>query len=311
MKTLKINFLSALMLIAISGFVFLLTSCEEKTDIDTPALNTSVNVDDELYTSEVFEEIVEIGDEATDLLDGADSGLKDASIDLEGNGRCDTVHGGNHNIRLSECVTIIKEITDSIITTTIDFGEVNCLCNDGRERRGKIIMVHEGKYWDGLVFTTFTFQEFFVDDNQIIGEKTVSQSINADGFRESVIDISGSIILADGSGTITYEADKVRTIVEGSETPTKRDDVTETTGGSTCVLADGTEKTMNIITALVRTNEEECYRYIVEGIREITATDLPTITINYGDGTCDNLAEITVDGVTTVIELHRKRRTGN
>lgn len=311
MKTQKINFVSTLMLIAISGFVFLLTSCEEKADIATPTVNTTVNVDDELYTSEVFEEIIEIGDEATDLLDSNTSNLKDGSLDMDGNGRRDTVRAGNQNIRLSECVTVIKEITDSIITTTIDFGEVNCLCNDGRERRGKIIMVHEGKYWDGLVFTTFTFEEFFVDDNQIMGEKTVSQSINEDGFRESVISIDGTIILADGTGIITHEAEKVRTIVEGSDTRTKRDDVSETTGGSTCVLADGTEKTMTIITALVRTNEEGCYKYIVEGIREITETDAPTMTIDYGDGTCDNLAEVTVDGVTTVIELHRKRGSKN
>jgi hypothetical protein len=299
------------MLIAISGFAFLLISCEEKSDIDTPAVNTTVSIDDELYTSEVFEEIIEIGDEATDLLDSNSSTLKVGSLDVDGNGGRDTVQGGTNNIRLSECVTIIKEITDSTITTNIDFGEVNCLCNDGRERRGKIIMVHEGKYWDGLVYTTFTFEAFFVDDNQILGEKTVSQFVNEDGFRESEISIDGSLVLADGTGVISFEAEKVRIVVEGSDTRTKLDDVTETTGGSTCVLADGTEKTMTIITALVRTNEEACYKYIVEGIREITETDASTITIDYGDGTCDNLAEVTVDGVTTVIELHRKIGTIN
>jgi len=309
MKTKKLGFTKVMTIIALIGVVIFIVSCEEKSDLTDPAqLSTDVQIDDELYTSEVFDEIIEIGDEATDLLDSNQSTLKDVSINNGDNmkGRRDTVHGGHNNIRLSECVTITKEITDSIITTIIDFGEENCECNDGRLRRGKIIMIHEGKFWDGLAYITFTFEEFFVDDNQIIGEKTVAQMINDEGNRESSIVVNGSVILADGSGSITYESVKTRTVVAGSDTRTKRDDVTETIGGSSCVLADGSEKTMTIITPLVRKNEIGCFMYIVEGIREISETDLPTTTINYGDGTCDNLAEVTVDGVTTVIEIKRK-----
>ena len=119
--------------------------------------------------------------------------------------------------------------------------------------------------------------------------------------------ISGSIILADGTGTITYTSDKVRTIVVGSDTFTRFDDVIETTGNSNCVLADGTEITMTILSPLVRKTELGCFMYIVEGVREIIKTDESPISINYGDGTCDNLAEVTQDGVTVTIELKRKR----
>ncbi len=277
-------------------FTLFITSCEKTPAVqdNTDALSET-SIDQELYTSEVFDEVIDIADEAEDYYDSNASSLKSATFGFN---------------RLSECVTVTKEKTDSLVTTVIDFGEENCLCNDGRERRGKIIMSHEGRYWDSLVYITFTFDNFFVDDNMIMGDKSVTQTIDENGNRVSTISISGSMVLADGSGTISYESDKTRTIIEGSDTPYKRDDVIETTGSSTCTLADGTVISMNIIEPLVRKNEQGCFMYIVQGILENTVTGKPTVTINFGDGTCDNYADVTVDGVTTTIELKRKCNGG-
>jgi hypothetical protein len=279
------------LILAAFGLLLVTTSCNKDEDLNTATL--SVNVDDELYTAEVFDEIAEIGDEAMDLAETQESPLK-------------STEGFKYN-RLSECVSITKIVTDSVITTTIDFGEVNCLCNDGRERRGKIIMTHEGRFWDGNVYINFAFDSFFVDDNQMVGEKLVEQTINADGNREATITISGSIVLADGTGAITMEAERTRTVVEGSATRTKLDDVIETTGGSTCTLADGTIVTSTILEPLVRKNEIGCFMYIVQGVKEIVQGDESPITIDYGNGECDNLAEVTQDGETIVVELQRKR----
>jgi hypothetical protein len=318
MKTLKMNFKRSMFIAFAFGLLFFMTSCNEKNDVndDLNSSTLSVTAEDELYTAEVFDEVIEITDEAIEIIDAEAANLKSATLGYSngkghihhGNhfGPCDSVRGNAQNNRLGECVTVTREIFDEVKTVTIDFGEVNCLCNDGRERRGKIIMVHEGQYYDSLVFITVTFEDFYVDDNQILGEKTISKSINADGNRESAIIISGSMVFADGSGTITYESEKVRTIVEGSDTRTKRDDVTETTGSSSCVLADGTESSMTILSPLVRINEVGCMMYIVKGIREISVQGASSLTIDYGDGTCDNLATVTQDGVSTEIELKRK-----
>jgi hypothetical protein len=43
---------------------------------------------------------------------------------------------------------------------------------------------------------------------------------------------------------------------------------------------------------------------LTQGIISIT-TDLHAITIDYGDGTCDNEATVTVDGVSNTIQLKR------
>lgn len=288
MKTLFINF--KMVSVVVLGLFLMTTACNTIQDENTPTV--SVTLDEELYTAEVFDEIAEIGDEAMDLSETQSAALKSTAY-------------FNYS-RLSDCVTITKVITDSIITITIDFGEENCLCNDGRLRHGKIIMTHEGNFWDGTVYITFAFDNFFVDDNQILGEKLVMQTINEDGNREATITINGSIVLADGSGLIEYEAERTRIVVEGSDTKTKRDDVIETTGSSTCTLADGTIVTSTILEPLVRKNETGCFMFIVQGVLEIVHGDESPITIDFGDGECDNLAELTQDGETVVIELKKK-----
>ncbi|MDA3894017.1 MAG: hypothetical protein PF517_20345 [Salinivirgaceae bacterium] len=319
MNTQKLNFKSLLTFIALFGFVVFVTSCEEKNDIDVTSSNVEVN--DELYASNVFDEVLDITDEASDLIDDNLSTLKSAELDEPngnrfGPGRNDhgqhvSCRGNVMNNRLGESVTVTRDSIENGFMTTIDFGEVNCLCNDGRERRGKIIMTHDGFYMDSLVHISVSFEDFYVDDNQVAGEKSITHTVNSDGSRESTIIVLGSLILANGEGTITHEAEKTRTVVVGSDTRTKRDDVTETAGESKCVMADGTEVSMTILAPLVRKNEVGCFRYIVQGIREIETSGESTRTIDYGDGTCDNIAEETVDGVTTEIVLERKRHGQN
>ncbi len=291
MKTKSLKFKFQILALAALGLGILATSCN-KDKVINPS-ETIVGLDDELYTTEVFDEITEIGDEAMDI-----------SETMESTQKSGVLFGYN---RLSECVTVTKVITDSLITTTIDFGETNCLCNDGRERRGKIIMTHSGRYWDGTATINFAFVDFYVDENQLLGQKMVTQTINSGGNRESSISVEGTVILADGTGTISWTAERVKTIVVGSLTRTKRDDVTETAGGSTCTLADGTLITSTITSPLVRKNDEGCFKYIVQGIREIVIGDKSAITVDYGDGECDDLAEVTINGVTKIVELKRRR----
>jgi len=275
----------------VMGLGILATSCTKDDQTTSSALNSQV--EDEMYTSEVYDEIDDLGDEALDLAESNEITLKSAS-------------GFGYN-RLSECVTVTKVISNDTVLTTIDFGEINCECNDGRMRRGKILMAHYGRYWDGAVSIRFSFENFYVDDNQILGERVVSQVMNTEVNHQSTISANGSVVLADGSGTITWEAQRVRTIIEGSATRTKRDDVIEVTGGSTCTLADGTIITTAIVTPLVRKNETGCFLYYVQGIRQTNIGDETQMTIDFGDGECDNLAELTVNGETTIIELKRKR----
>jgi len=268
-------------------------SCEKGEDLQN--LDENAEIINETYASEMFDEVEDIGDEAVDFLDNSSS---KSAFESEGI----VIYN-----RLSPCANVTRIYEEDSVFVTIDFGEENCLCNDGRQRRGKIYINHYGCYWgDGEAEIEFSFDNYFVDDNQILGNKYVYRFINEYQHRISEIISDGSIILAEDAGTITWHAERVREAIEGSETHYKYDDVIEITGTSNSTLADGTEITCEITTPLVRDNKEGCFRYIVSGVREILKGE-EEIIIDYGDGTCDNLAEITRDGVTEIIEIKRRR----
>lgn len=293
---------SKLFSLFLSGVIasMLLISCEENSnDIDIPSIpdieTKSADVNDITYADEVVDEVTDIADEAMELYDSRNSSLK---------------KGGKFQYsRLNECVTVTIEITSEYKIITIDFGEEGCEGKDGRIRTGQIVIKHTGNYWDGSEMH-FSFVNYFVDGNQVIGEKHVIRSFNADSLRVENIIAEGAVIFADSSGTLTRSAEYERIVVEGSDTRKKRDDVISRTGGSICTLTDGTQITSTILDPLIRKNEPGCFMFFVSGIKEIVKGDESPITIDYGDGTCDNLAEITQDGITEVIELksHRNKK---
>ncbi len=280
-----------LTMVLLTVFLF---SCEESENLNTEDEYT--NLIDESYAQEVFDEIEDIGDEAIDYLDNATT--KSTS---------EMSTYGNYN-RLSPCATVTRVYGNDTVSVTIDFGEENCLCNDGRERRGKIYINHYGHYWgeDGVEII-YSFEDYFVDDNQLTGTKHVYRTINYAGNRQSDVVVDGAMILSDDQGTITWYAERTREVIEGSDTHYKYDDVIEVTGSSYGTLADGTDITGEITTPLIRINEPGCFRYFVSGVRVVIIGDQSEIIIDYGDGTCDNLAEITQDGVTRIVEIRRRR----
>ncbi|MBU8893803.1 MAG: hypothetical protein KOO66_13570 [Bacteroidales bacterium] len=291
----KTNFLTSARTIFISALTItglFLISCENSETVN-PEIEYA-DLIDESYTSEVYDEIEDLGDEAVDFLDNSATFKSVSDIEWRYN-------------RLSPCAIVTRIYEDDLVSITIDFGEENCLCNDGRERRGKIYINHYGYYWEGDVEIEYSFDNYFVDDNQLTGTKNVLRTTNEDGNRQSDIIVDGALILSNDEGTITWYAERTREFIEGSDTRDKSDDVIEITGFSNGVLADGTEISSEIISPLVRINEIGCYRYFVSGIRKIIKGEEPEITIDYGDGTCDNLAEVTQDGITTIIEITRNK----
>ena len=300
MKTKSFNqttkFYKSIALITLAIFGLILVSCEETENLSIEDQNADII--NESYASELFDEVEDLGDEAVDYLEGLST--KSAT----------ETDGMNKYHRLSPCATVTKIYKEDTVEVTIDFGDENCLCNDGRYRRGRILITHYGYYWgDGETEIVYTFDNYFVDDNQLLGTRTVYRYINEEDNRVSEVIADGSIILAEDAGTITWQRERVREVVEGSDTRYKYDDVIEVTGTSSATLADGTEITSEITSPLVKNHAEGCYRYFVSGTRVIMI-DEEEIIIDYGDGTCDNLAEITRDGVTETIEIKRKRRFG-
>ena len=47
----------------------------------------------------------------------------------------------------------------------------------------------------------------------------------------------------------------------------------------------------------------DCFKYFVQGTIAITNINNKTMTLDYGTGTCDNVATVTVNGHTRTIQL--------
>ena len=201
----------------------------------------------------------------------------------------------------STCATITHDTVASPHILTIDFGTVNCTCNDGRMRRGKIIVTYVGRYRDAGSIHTITFDEYYVNDNHVMGTKTVTnQGTDGNGNYYFSVEIDGSIELADGSGTLTYISSRTRTWIEGYGTPSWDDDVYEITGTASGTRPGGETFTGEIITPL---RKEIGCRWIVSGVLEFTPGDKPTRSIDFGNGDCDNQAVVSVGNWTRTITL--------
>jgi len=270
-----------LVLIAFISMGILFTSC--KKDETEPNSDTSISQDD-TFAESIFDNATNIADEAYGL---GSSGLKSSAAE---------------SIFLGPCAEVTLDTTVYPYALIIDFGDENCLCNDGRYRRGKIIVTFTGRYrHPGTVITT-GFDDYFVNDNQVDGTKVVTNmGLNDSGHPYFTVNVNGVIHLALNGGTLSWNAQKEREWIEGYMTHRLRDDVYLITGEADGIRPNGKTWEREIINPLRK--ELNC-RYIVSGTVEIRPENMSTRLLDYGDGECDNIATILIDGVIYTIFLH-------
>ncbi len=195
-----------------------------------------------------------------------------------------------------DCALIVKDTIDDTITTTISF-EDGCTDNDGNVLSGTATLVKTTSTDSRSRSATFT--DFTVNGYVVNGNRTFEYiSANADGNPQTTSNFD--ITVETEAGTITKIGNKLSVITAGGDTDTHQDDERTTTGSSTYTDADGVVTSTEITSALVR--PAGC-RYVAQGVKQYT-TDGVVSTVDYGDGTCDNLATQTeADGTVTEITL--------
>lgn len=202
---------------------------------------------------------------------------------------------------LSSCLRIYFDFNSSPNKLILDFGEENCFCEDGMNRRGKIQITYDAGYADSLATLNTTFDGYYVNNNQVTGNRTlIYKGHNQANKPNWTVVINGSIILANNGGTINYQATHNTAMIEGENTMDYKDNVFSTTGS-----ASGTTTAGQAFTALVTTpliSNMKCNNF-VKGVVELTPLGESKRTLNYGDGDCDNKASLTVDGITSNVNL--------
>ncbi len=280
MKTKNILFRSALVFAA-SAVLF--TGCRrEEEDNDTSASS------DNALAESTFNDITNIADEA-----GKTGSLSNYRL------------GDDQGI-LSACavVTIDSLISSDQDTITVDFGATNCTGNDGRNRRGKIIIYYTGNYRDVGATHTITFDNYFVNDNQVLGTKTVvNNGPNGSGNTVFSINVNGQLILANNAGTISWNSQRQREWLAGESTTAWNDDMYSITGSGSGTGTDGHSYTVNITSPLIRNMALGCRRHFVQGTLELTPDNKPMRTVDFGAGACDDVATVTINNRTYTIRL--------
>jgi hypothetical protein len=206
---------------------------------------------------------------------------------------------------ISGCATLKFDtvIVSNPDTVTVDFGNSNCQGNDGRNRRGSIQVVYTGKYRDSLTVITITPVNYFVNDHSVKGSKSVrNMGHNAQGYLVYEISEHITVVKAEG-GSVTHEGKFIREWMNGEGTVSWADDIYYLSGTSNGTSSDGKSYRANITKKLVRLMTPGCRRYFVSGIIELMPANRATRTIDFGDGSCDNEAVVTINGKTYTVQL--------
>lgn len=270
MKKRNLVFLSLFILISAS---LVISSCEKRDADDND--DTSLASDNAIMQS-TFDQPQSMADQAAS------------------NGSLQTFIVANTDVNLlGSCATVTHDTVSVPRVLSIDFGTTNCLCNDGRYRRGRINVGYTGKFRDSGTVLTFTFNNYAVNDYAVTNTSTkvvTNKGTKANGHPWFTIHESGSIVKPNNGGTITWLSDRENEWIAGYATKWWwKDDEYLISGTSSGITAKGTAYTMTITKPLyILLN---CHN-IVEGTIDITPTGGYTYTLDYGSGACDNLATV-------------------
>lgn len=194
-------------------------------------------------------------------------------------------------------------VTNSPGYIVVDFDTINCLCNDGRNRRGKVICNYTGVYKDSGESRTITFENYYVNDHLVSGTEIINALGNNENLQpEYTVSVDGVISLLDTAGTYTYKANLERTWVQGSNTVVWGDDLYELTGE-----VFGNDKyrnyyAMKTVSPISKPTNLVC-KYLNGGVLEIQQEGRTFRKLDYGNGDCDDDVTVTIDNKTHNLKL--------
>ena len=248
------------------------------------------------------------------LAEGSYNDVNNIILQALENGSVSTYRSGvSQNNTLSTCatVTINPDSAGNGGNAIIDFGPNYCqcsgaICSDRRYRRGRILVNYTGAYRDSGTVITTTFDNYFVGMDttymyKVDGTKTVTNNgTNSSGNLSFSINVTGQLTNVAGA-VMPWNSTRTREWTSGASTlPDWRDDEYVITGSASGTNFEGTSFTVVITSGLVI--KLNC-AYITQGVFELTPSGRATRTFDYGNGTCDALATLTVNGSSFEINL--------
>ncbi len=178
-------------------------------------------------------------------------------------------------------------------TLTIDFGTDGCEGAYGVTRKGIITVAMTDRYKNAGCQYTVSFTDFFVNNYQVIGTKTiVNNGRNNNGNLSYTTTVEDMLIITPQQDSITRSAELTREWSAGEDTPfIIIDDEYDITGQASGVTTGDFHYTTTIVKPL---HVKLSCPWITSGKITIEGERGNTVSLDYGDGECDATGTATI-----------------
>jgi len=205
--------------------------------------------------------------------------------------------------RISPCATVTVSSTTFPKTITIDYGTACAANGRGPKMSGQIIITMTDTLIAAGAVRTITYQNFYIDSMKFeytgtsknLGKNVNGNWVIQNTYTQKSIGRNGVVVVENNTDSIEW--------ISGFLTADKTDDVYYQSGTGTMTVNDTIKFTREITKPLLF--DASC-DYIKSGTIVLTK-GTTTITTDYGDGTCDNIATVTTNGTTETIDLSTYR----
>jgi hypothetical protein len=305
MMKFKIKILQAVLPV-LAGTSLFLYSCQKddntsgnQASAETIAVATTDENTLESTFNDVFDDVAGIDDATA----GEDIGLYGNAGDGIFTGQANGITGDLVAQPTTRCFTVTVDPMDRGVfpkTVTVDFG-TGCETR-GHLRKGKIVTVYTGRLHIPGNKAITTFINYSIDDFKIEGKHTLENTTQPGGNQRSfTATVENARITNILSGNWrSWNSIRKSTQVEGNGTPFfPVDDVFSITGNRNGENSRGIRWSSEVSEPLIR---KFICRQIVKGVVKISVNNTVG-TLDFGDGTCDNTAILTVNGQSKTLTL--------
>tara|TARA_R110001592_G_scaffold307299_3_gene580992 strand:+ start:10636 stop:11505 length:870 start_codon:yes stop_codon:yes gene_type:complete len=235
------------------------------------------------------------------IFDMSDNVSRDEDLNnlIAGKGNGKQPFTSKANNYLPDCATATYDSAST--TLSIDYGTTNCLCKDGRYRKGVVTLTYEGQYLDSGSVVKLSVYDYYVQDIKFNGTKTITNLGNASGSYRFAYEVKNASAETE-KGTISWETNAEITKTKGNDTPFwPFDDEYIVTGTSRGTNRNGVDYRVETTVPLKKRNEFNiaCLKHYVSGVLRLEDDDDNFILIDYdpvGGEPCDLVARINING---------------
>ena len=199
---------------------------------------------------------------------------------------------------IDSCATVTVSSSTYPKEIVIDYG-TGCTDPMGHVKKGKIVIDLSDTITAAGAVQTITFQNFYIDSMQIEYAASL-KNLGQDSTGHWVIEKKSDKTVTKNGEKVVESNTESDEWVSGFGTTDKSDDVFYESGSGSITVNDTAKFTRTITKPLLI--DRSC-EFITSGTVVLTRNS-STVTIDYGDGTCDNKATVTTNGTTEEIELH-------